>query len=168
MGKQAFFHHAQLFKSLTLVDTAPSLALNSTQQVASVTFLVLLILSAVAAYMILPATEIKIPRRPLREQVYYIAMGLESVVMGFLVAYTLHLFPCFYENCHLSTDATASAVILISVWPVSTVGLIAARTMGYNKLSLFEKMPSTAGEELEATQIGASFFSLPSMAMRPL
>ena len=135
----------------------------SAQHVASVSFLSLLVIASIAAYTLLPVSDIKIPRRPLREQVFYIAVGLESVAIGFLFGYIAHLLPCFWENCHLSTDATASAIILVVVWPVATVALIVARMMGYSMLSLFELAPPAEYEDDESESIGSTLFKVPSL-----
>jgi len=141
----------------------------ATQQVASIGFLFVVVGTVVAAYAT-SAPAIEIPRFKISMQAYLPVVVLEAVVMGFISGYVLDLIPCLYSQCHRETgsDSVAPAVILISVWPVVTVGIGIARFMQYERFSLFHSdRPSSAMRPMviapsEPSAISAKMFAFTS------
>ena len=90
-------------------------------------------------------------------QAYYLVVFGEALVSWFLVAYLLHLTPCFFQDCMLASDASLSAYILVLSWPLGIIGTMVGRYRGSTALTLFRKGGVEAEEAGETSSIGAFF-----------
>lgn len=112
------------------------------QRVAAVTLLVL----GTIAFVVVFASGRKVvtpPKFRVSNQAYFIVTFAEAVVLAFLSAYVIHLLPCLWSECLSDRDATVSAILLVSVWPVGVLAVMGARFAGNEQFTLFRKVEAT-------------------------